>query len=140
MILYIFRGLPGTGKSTKAKSLGCFHIENDMMKTCDGEYLHKKNPHDVKVVVPFLVDYMLAKHVDVVVSNVFHTKASIEPYLEIAKKHGATVKIHTFKMVYGNVHNVPNVAVYGFKKGWEDIDGEIMNEEANVQAVSNQIP
>ena len=28
--LYLVRGLPGSGKSTFAKSLGIFHIENDM--------------------------------------------------------------------------------------------------------------
>jgi len=36
--LILVRGLPGSGKSTFAKSLGGVHIETDMFFIQDGEY------------------------------------------------------------------------------------------------------
>jgi predicted kinase len=36
--LTIVRGLPGSGKSTYAKSLNVFHIEADMFCMKDGKY------------------------------------------------------------------------------------------------------
>ena len=37
-VLYIVRGIPGSGKSTFAKSLGGTHFEADMFFMKDGEY------------------------------------------------------------------------------------------------------
>jgi len=36
--LYLLRGIPGAGKSTLAKQLGCTHFETDTFFMVDGEY------------------------------------------------------------------------------------------------------
>ena len=124
MILYIVRGLPGSGKSTYAKSLNCFHIENDMMKIKNGVYDSKSKPSKAKSDVEILVDTVLRMDCDVVVSNVFHTLKSIQPFLYIAKLVGAQVKIIKVTGSFGNIHSVPVVAMRTFAKYWENIDGE----------------
>ena len=37
-MLYIVRGVPGSGKTTYSKQLGIFHVEADMFHMKDGEY------------------------------------------------------------------------------------------------------
>jgi len=125
MILHLIRGLPGSVKSTFAHSLGCVHLEYDMLKIKDGVYNHKANPNLCKIAVLETTEYFLSKGVDVAVSNVFHTKKSIENFLTLAKKHGATVRIVHMTKYYGSIHNVPPVAIGGFKKNWEKIEGEV---------------
>ena len=124
MILHIIRGLPGAGKSTFAKTLNCFHVETDMFKYKDGEYIPKSNPSLSKKLVLEMTEMCLKNNIDVVVSNVFATQKSLVDFLALAKKYNATVKIHTMKTQYKTIHNVPNVAFYGFKKNWENVDGE----------------
>ena len=41
--LILVRGLPGSGKTTFAKSLGIFHVEQDMRCMIDGEYKWSKD-------------------------------------------------------------------------------------------------
>lgn len=36
--LIVVRGLPGSGKTTFAKSFGCFHVKNDCYHYHCGEY------------------------------------------------------------------------------------------------------
>ena len=40
--LYLLRGVPGAGKSTLAKQLGCTHFETDTYFMVDGEYKFEK--------------------------------------------------------------------------------------------------
>ena len=44
--LYLVRGVPGAGKSTFAKNLGCTHFETDEFFMVDGEY--KFDPSKLK--------------------------------------------------------------------------------------------
>jgi predicted kinase len=111
-ILYIVRGIPGSGKSTFAKTLGGTHHETDNFFMVDGEYkfdvtklkaAHEWCQNKVKT------DMMVGRE-KIVVSNTFTQEWEMEYYLELAKTYG----YKTFSIVvenrHGGVndHNVPD--------------------------------
>lgn len=105
-ILYIVRGIPGSGKSTFAKTLGGEHIEADMFFMKDGEYKfdatmlkHAHNwCHDV-------VENWMEDSLDrIVVSNTFTQEWEMKPYYELAEKYGYNV----FSIIVENRHNGKN--------------------------------
>ena len=112
--LYLIRGLPwipGSGKSTFAKTLGGEHIEADMFFMKDGEY--KFDPtmigpaHNwVQDVVEHWMDSSIEK---IVVSNTFTQEWEMKPYYELAEKYGYTVFSIIVENRHGgvDVHGVP---------------------------------
>lgn len=111
--LIIFRGVPGTGKSTKAREYAqkhnIHHFEADMFFERNGKYdfdpsklnaAHSWCRHKVKS--------ELARGRSVVVSNTFTQYWELESYLADAFMIGdVSVEIYHCKKEYGNVHNVP---------------------------------
>lgn len=127
MILYIIRGLPGSGKSTFAKSLGIFHAEMDMFFMKNGKYIWSAGqiPEAAKF-CQNLIEACLKAGSDCVVSNT-HTKIwEFQPYLDLAKKYGAEVRVVKMPFYYGSVHDVPEVTRQKMKDRWEDFEGEIL--------------
>lgn len=119
--LYIVRGLPGSGKSTYAKSLGIPHFEADMYFMRGGEY--KFNPALLKRAHRwcfFNVGDLLDDGKDVVVSNTFTTHKEMEDYLDIAKEFNCDVVIVEMKTSYGSIHNVPEETLEKMKARWQD--------------------
>ena len=112
-ILYIVRGIPGSGKSTFAKTLGGKHYEADMyfIDPTTGEY--KFDGTKIKNAHAWCLDRvktdMTVAREKIVVSNTFTQEWEIEPYFELAKEFGYKV----FSIVVENrhdginVHNVP---------------------------------
>ena len=114
--LILLRGLPGSGKSTLAKMLvgdkDYCHKEADMFFVDrDGNY--KFRPAEIKDAhrwcqeeVDFIMKY---EHSPVVVSNTFTQEWEMEPYFEMAKKHGYKVFSIVVENRHGgtNVHEVP---------------------------------
>ena len=111
-ILYIVRGIPGSGKSTFAKTLVGTHHETDNFFMVDGEYkfdvtklkgAHEWCQNKVKT------DMMVGRE-KIVVSNTFTQEWEMEYYIELAKTYG----YKTFSIVvenrHGGVndHNVPD--------------------------------
>lgn len=111
-VLHIFRGLPGSGKSTEAKKLDIPHYEADMYHMVDGKYKFDASKlgfaHDC---CKNAVEYSLNNDKDCVVSNTFTTKKEIAPYVEIAKRGGHDIKLKTMTKNYGNIHDVPQEAI-----------------------------
>jgi predicted kinase len=125
MILYLIRGLPGSGKSTYAKKLNCCHVENDMFSMQNGKYVYDSRlTENARKWCLDMAWYSLRRDMDVVVSNTFTQKSELEPYLMIAHFCKCEIKIITMTGNYGNQHNVPEEILQKMKDQWERIEGE----------------
>ena len=126
-ILYIVRGIPGSGKSTFAKTLvkkDYCHKEADMFFV-DREGNYKFEPSKIKDAHKWCqeeMDFLMRlEHSPVVVSNTFTQEWEMEPYFELAKKYG----YKTFSIIvenrHGNksIHNVPEDKVKMMKDRFE---------------------
>jgi len=111
--LTLIRGLPGSGKSTKASAMsaatGSLHFEADQWMMVDGEYQFDpaKLHYAHKQCLQSTKDALLAGK-DVVVSNTFTTKKELAPYLKLAEELTVPVNIIICTSDYGSVHNVPD--------------------------------
>jgi predicted kinase len=107
-VLYLVRGLPGSGKSTFSKNLGGKHFEADMYFTGpDGSYnfvpesiseAHNWCRHSV-------MDAMKNGEPLVVVSNTFTMKWEMEAYYLLAQELGYMV----FSIIVENRHGGKNL-------------------------------
>lgn len=116
-ILYIVRGIPGSGKTTFAKTLGGVHFEADQYFMVDGEYKFDvtklKDAHkwcQGQVSNAMLINYTTGNLNNViVVSNTFTQEWEMTPYIEMAKEWEYTVFTIVVENRHGgeNVHGVP---------------------------------
>lgn len=116
-ILYIVRGLPSSGKSTFAKTLGGIHIEADQyFVDADGNY--NFDGSKIKLAHEYCKGQTEAwmktdgtqVNVDkIVVSNTFTQEWEFQPYLELAEKYGYKTFCVIIENRHGNTneHNVP---------------------------------
>lgn len=131
--LYIIRGLPGTGKSTLAKTL-C-PDRNIAADDYPGRYLPdgKLNPQITHAQahewVRLVVRGWMADGEDIAVSNVFSRKAHIEPFLFMAIDAGYSSQViecqqvlQTSGLKAEGIHNVPESAVQRWRGEWEPLD------------------
>jgi len=120
------RGLPGSGKSTFAKSLNIFHIENDMYFYRNGIYTYNQLGDSVaKYWCKKTFENACLCGIECVVSNTFTQKCELEPYINTAEGLGYTIEIICMKGKYGNIHNVPKEILEQMENRFEQIDGEI---------------
>jgi predicted kinase len=111
-ILYIVRGIPGSGKSTFAKTLGGQNYEADMFFINEnGEYNFDftkiKDAH--QWCQGMVKTDMILEYPKIVVSNTSTQEWELEPYFELAKEYGYTVFSVVVENRHGgtNEHNVP---------------------------------
>jgi predicted kinase len=111
-VLFIVRGIPGSGKSTFAKTLGGQHYEADMFFIDeDGNYKFDgtkiKDAH--KWCQSFVETDMVLEYPKIVVSNTFTQEWEMEPYFKLAKEYGYAVFTIVVENRHGgnNVHDVP---------------------------------
>lgn len=130
--LTIVRGLPGSGKSTYAKSLGVHHVEADMFWMHDGVYQFPRDDD------PNKMRYLAMAHkwcynqvrqamwygMDVVVSNTFTTVDQFAPYVELAHILGYDAVVITRKNNFGSIHAVPVEIVDAMRTRWEEYPSE----------------
>ena len=121
--LFLVRGCPGSGKTTLAESLGGQHMEADKYFTYEGKYefdvTKLKDAHDwcqnaVRV-------FMENKNKRVVVSNTFTQEWEMQPYFDLAEKHGYRVYSLIVENRHGGVneHGVPEDKLKLMKKRFE---------------------
>jgi predicted kinase len=125
--LYIVRGLPGSGKSTFAKTLvkkDYCHKEADMFFVDrDGNY--NFNPSQIKDAHKWCQDeiefVMKYDHSPLVVSNTFTQEWEMQPYIELANKYGYRVTTLIVENRHGgtNVHGVPADKLEQMKERFE---------------------
>jgi len=106
-VLYIVRGIPGSGKSTFAKTLGGEHYETDMF-FIDGNGEYKFDSSKIKRAHEWCQDMvymdMIKEIPKIVVSNTFTQEWEMRPYFELAKNYGYKV----FSVVVENRHGGTN--------------------------------
>jgi predicted kinase len=122
-ILYIVRGIPGSGKSTFANSLDCPVFEADMYFMNDGEYKFEadklKLAHNwCKLRVEHSMEDNFQK---IAVSNTFTQEWEMEAYYEMAKQYGYTVFSVIIENRHGgiNQHGVPEDKLQMMKDRFE---------------------
>ena len=102
-ILYIVRGIPGSGKSTFAKTLSDNHYEADMY-FLDQESNYNFDGTKIKNAHTWCLDRvktdMAVARQKIVVSNTFTQEWEMESYFEIAKQYGYKV----FPIIVENRH------------------------------------
>ena len=126
--LHLFRGKPGSGKSSAARRMfpDLLHVENDMFLIDDGKY--KWSPSRVKTAIQLcslVVKTALTNGCDVVVANTFTKKKFIDYYKKLAGIYGAAIKVYRCVGEFKNVHGLDDVMVEKFNNAMEDWPGEI---------------
>lgn len=115
-MLYLVRGIPGSGKSTfalkLANSIGAYTYEADHYHIdADGDYNWK--PENVPAAHAWcqraVRHIMTSNRKDIVVSNTFTTEKELKPYLALAAEHGYDVTTLIVEGRHGNpsIHGVP---------------------------------
>lgn len=127
-VLYIVRGIPGSGKSTFAKSLGATHFEADMFFMKYGEYKFDmtkiKDAHkwcQDSVNTAMILNNTAGLNQTIVVSNTFTQEWEMKPYYEMAELHGYKVFSIIVENRHGGVneHNVPEEVLTNMKNRFE---------------------
>jgi predicted kinase len=115
-ILFIVRGLPGSGKSTFAKTLGGKHFETDNFFMVDGEYKFDvtklKAAHEWcqnSVNTAMILNITTDLNSTIVVSNTFTQEWEMKPYFDMAETYGYRVFTLIVENRHGGVnqHGVP---------------------------------
>jgi predicted kinase len=115
-ILYIVRGIPGSGKSTFAKTLGGKHFETDNFFMVDGEYKFDvtklKAAHEWcqnSVNTAMILNITTDLNNTIVVSNTFTQEWEMKPYFDMAETYGYRVFTLIVENRHGGVnqHGVP---------------------------------
>jgi len=129
-ILYIVRGIPGSGKSTFAESLGCPYFEADMFFMKDGVYTFEgskiKDAHawcqnQVEEAMKFNEETHGLDNSEIAVSNTFTQEWEMEPYFKLAEKYGYNVFSLIVENRHGgeNTHGVPSDRIEIMKNRFE---------------------
>ena len=106
--LTLVRGIPGSGKTTLAKSMGVRHYEADMWY--DRFNAGRFDASKLKVAHAWCqskTQAALCEGDDVVVSNTFTRRWELQPYIDMAKMLGVRVEEVVCEGRFQNVHGVP---------------------------------
>ena len=120
-MLHLIRGLPGSGKSTFAKTLGCLVLEADMffvrnsIYTFNGKMIAQAHMWCLNTTA-----IAIKAGMDVAVSNTFSTMWELEKYLAI----DTCIKVYRCMGKWQSVHGIPAEAYQKMANRFEDFAGE----------------
>lgn len=124
--LYIFRGLPGSGKTTEANKLGCIVISaQDMYAMRDGEYKWSaQNTKDAKLWAENILGLCLRAGVDVAIAEVMPKLEKVKMLIDDARGFGYNCKVTDLIVdvetsLARNIHNVPEKTIRLMDKAFE---------------------
>lgn len=107
--LIIVRGIPGSGKSTFAKSLGIPHFEADQYFVGD-DGVYRFDFAKLGAAHSWCREQVaktLFNGESVVVSNTSTTLKELRPYFEVGLEHGIVPTVLTMNGNFGSIHGVP---------------------------------
>lgn len=119
--LTLVRGLPGSGKSTYAKTLGVKHYEADMYHV-DSFGVYRFKPEKAAEAHAWCLHMAvteLKKGLPVVISNTFTRVCEMQPYFFHARELNVPVTVVEMNGDYGNVHEVPQSTLNNMAARWE---------------------
>ena len=121
--LILIRGLPGSGKSTMARSLaseGFLHFEADMFFEVDGQYRYDASRiREAHSWCQNMARQALAAGKRVVVSNTFTQLRELAPYFSMAQN----ARVIEANGKWQNVHGVPTEILDRMALRWEPLPG-----------------
>jgi predicted kinase len=119
--IHIFRGAPGSGKSTAARKVTPHVFEADQFFMRNGKY--KFDMSRIKDAHAYckksVEDAMRSELTPIAVANTFTKKWEYQPYLDLAKQYGYKVEVHHCTGNYKNIHGVPDAIVARMKSQFE---------------------
>ena len=126
-VLYIIRGLPGSGKTTLARKLVAHgrHFEADMFMVDDsGQYMFQpeKLSHCHRSCKQHTEAAMSMEAADVAVSNTFSQMWEYQDYLDLADRYGYAVQVVECSGSWDSEHSVPSSVIERMRDRWEPHD------------------
>lgn len=123
-VLFLFRGIPGSGKSTACKLLVGEPIEADQYHiNSNGDYVWL--PGNVAAAHKWCQNQVELRMKDgnprIGVANTFTTQRELEPYLELAKQYGYSVVSMVVENRHGgeNIHDVPHDTLEAMRRRFQ---------------------
>jgi len=130
-ILYLVRGLPGSGKSTYAKTLvptgAHFEADQYFMKgqKYDFDPTKLKDAH-AECLARTHRAMKSGNYKAVAVSNTFTMKWEMQPYIDLAKSLGWTLQVIRTTGKYKSIHGVPQDSIDRMQSRFEPFAGEVI--------------
>lgn len=129
-MLYLVRGLPGSGKSTFARKLKYMgvcgrHFEADMYFLDErGDYIFDITKiREAHTWCQQSTKQALEEGSSVAVSNTFVKLWEMDYYISLAKELGVPYTVITVEGDHGNIHSVPQEVLTRMKETWEKYPG-----------------
>jgi len=135
-IAYIYRGLPGSGKTTAANKLGCLVISPmDMRVTHNGKYNPLPNETEWKVqAMAFAQDTIrvaVSYRIDFCIAEVLPSRADVDYWVNYIHRLSSNYQIRIVHFAISpadslvrNTHNVPWRTILAMANSFENYPGE----------------
>jgi len=120
--LFLLRGLPGSGKTTLAKSIEGMHIEADKYFMDGDEYKFDASKlKEAHAWCQNAVKVWMGSQDKIIVSNTFTQAWEMQPYYDLAEKYGYRVYSLIVENRHGGVneHGVPEEKLVQMKNRFE---------------------
>jgi len=128
--IHLYRGLPGSGKTTAAQKNHRYVFEADEFFMVGDEYkFNPRNIGDAHDWCQARVKRALFQGKTCAVSNTSTRRWEVAQYQQIADMFGAELVVHHCTGKFENVHGVPEDVIERMGDRWEAWDGEETYED-----------
>ncbi|WP_347366096.1 ATP-binding protein [Vibrio vulnificus] len=127
--LTLVRGLPGSGKSTYAKTLDAILVEADQF-FIDKNDNYQYDPALIKTAHSWCqleTKRLLRAGFDVVVANTFVKNWEMSFYKSLADEVNVSFEVIEINGKYQNIHGVPDAVIARMRKQFEKLDPALMS-------------